>query len=134
MADLQRLAQFVASLQPALSTSQPVERLHRLCQVLHQVAAMYIEARAKSQQEEDQEMMSMIGNDFDMYLSQLGFVPRLTSTNNNNTSGSAVNSMHDSSDLGMIDDESAQLAGWFSGNGHVMGLMEEDLSEFLCDV
>lgn len=125
MDDLQRLAQFVASLQPAFSMSQPVEKLHRLCQVLHQVAALYVEARAKQQ---DQEEMGMIGNDFDMYLSQLGLVPRYSA------------SLSGSTDFGMEgvllgDDEAAQqLAGWFSGNSHVMGLMEEDLSEFLLDV
>jgi hypothetical protein len=131
MDDLKRLAQFVASLLPALSMSQPVERLHRLCQVLHQVAALYVEARAKAKQQ-DQEEMSMLGNinDFDMYLSQLGLVPRQTTTTTTTTTSST--------DFGMLvdDDESAQqLAGWFSGNSHVMGLMEEeDLSEFLLDV
>jgi hypothetical protein len=67
----------------------------------------------------------MISNDFDMYLSQLGLVPR-------QNSGAS-----DSADFGMegVVVESAQLADWFSGNSHVMGLMEEeDFSEFLLDV
>lgn len=101
--------------------SQPVEKLHRLCQVLHQVAALYVEARAKAQDQDQDTMMSMIGNDFDMYLSQLGLVPR------QNFSTDFVG-MEEEEGGG----ESAQLAGWFSGNSHVMGLMEEDdFSEFL---
>ncbi|CRG84816.1 putative transcriptional regulatory protein PB24D3,01 [Talaromyces islandicus] len=130
MDDLQRLAQFVASLQPALKMSQPVEKLHRLCQVLHQVAALYVEARAKAQDDQDQGMMSMIGNDFDMYLSQLGLVPRQTCNGSINTSGISADF-----DMEGVVVESTQLAGWFSGNSHVMGLMEEeDFSEFLLDV
>ncbi|KAK6337457.1 hypothetical protein TWF730_002856 [Orbilia blumenaviensis] len=115
--DLQLLNQFAESLQPALSTSQAVEKLYRLCKLLHQIAALYIEAKGQQQQDSD---MSMVGNDLDTYLSQLGFISQ-------NHVGEGVN-ISNGSGLGSVPiiNQAQELGDWFSGNRYVMGLMEDD--------
>ncbi len=121
MDDLQRLANFVTTLQPALSMSEAIAKFHRVCQILYKVAALYVEAKAQQQQDQD---MSMVGNDFDMYLSQLGFISQQPPNESMATEG----------EFGAQDNpaasQTAQLGDWFSGNRHIMGLMEEDLSDF----
>lgn len=110
--DLQRLAEFVASLRGSCGASEPIDKLYRLCQVLHNVAALYVKAKAKQQQDHD---MALIGNDFDMYLSQLGLVPQVDVPNSG------------------IDGEMAaasNLSDWFSGGRDMMDLLETDLSMF----
>lgn len=46
-ADLDRLGAFVASIQPAAASSDAAAKLHRLFQVLHGVAARYVELSAR---------------------------------------------------------------------------------------
>lgn len=46
-ADLDRLGAFVASIQPATASSEAAAKLHRLFQVLHGVAARYVELSAR---------------------------------------------------------------------------------------
>ncbi|KAI1101885.1 fungal-specific transcription factor domain-containing protein [Jackrogersella minutella] len=114
--DLERLADFVQSLEAACDLSHSISKLHQLCQVLYNIAQLYIEAKA--QQPLDQDMVP-VGNEFNMYLSQLGFMPMDESMGN--------------FDVG-IDDEArsmaqtTQLGDWFSGNNYMLGLLEEDLS------
>lgn len=110
--DLRRLAEFVASLQQSCNDSEAVDRLYRLCQVLYNVAALYIEAKAKQEQDHD---MTLVGNDFDMYLGQLGLVPQADIAG-----GRADSEMAAASNLG----------DWFSGGRDMMSLLEEDLSMF----
>ncbi|RYP62704.1 hypothetical protein DL769_007211 [Monosporascus sp. CRB-8-3] len=114
--DLQRLADFVKSLEMAKDVSASVGKLHHLCQVLYSVALLYVEA--KGQQPADQDMVP-VGNEFDMYLSQLGFMPTDQTMTN--------------ADLGADDQtrsmaQTTQLGDWFSGNNYMLGLVEEDLS------
>ncbi|KAI9148303.1 N-terminal binuclear Zn cluster-containing protein [Paramyrothecium foliicola] len=71
MSDLDILKQFVATLQGAGRFSETVEKLYRLCQVMYDVAALYVEA--KQQQQGDQNMLN-IGDHFQMYFNQLGFM------------------------------------------------------------
>ncbi|KAH8883201.1 hypothetical protein GQ53DRAFT_732750 [Thozetella sp. PMI_491] len=123
--DLQRLANFIATLQPVLSMSEAIEKLHRLCQVLYKVAALYVEAKAKQQQDQD---MSMVGNDFDMYLSQLGLMTQQPQQGVQ-PSETVVDREFGARD-GFALNQASQLGDWFSGNRHIMGLMEEDLSDF----
>jgi hypothetical protein len=81
--------------------------------MLYNVALIYVEAKA--QQSVDQDMVP-VGNEFDMYLSQLGFMPG------------------DETMTGGVGDtaimQTVQLGDWFSGGNHIMGLVEEDLSTF----
>ncbi|KAK2593570.1 hypothetical protein QQS21_008745 [Conoideocrella luteorostrata] len=115
--DLRLLQEFVDSLDEARDASETIDKLYRLCQVMCDVATLYVEA--KSQQQQDQTMVP-IGDEFDMYLSQLGFIPSedqaMTNTNNA-TSGPPI-----------LNGQAAQIADWFSGNRNMMGLLEEDLS------
>ncbi|OTA75990.1 hypothetical protein M434DRAFT_402582 [Hypoxylon sp. CO27-5] len=114
--DLQRLADFVQSLEAAVDLSHSICKLHQLCQVLYNVAQLYIEAKA--QQPVDQDMVP-VGNEFNMYLSQLGFMPMDESMANFDVGlDGQARSMA----------QTTQLGDWFSGNNYVMGLLEEDLS------
>ncbi|KAI5861042.1 fungal-specific transcription factor domain-containing protein [Durotheca rogersii] len=116
--DLQCLADFVQSLETACDVSSSIKKLHQLCRVLYNVAQVYIEAKA--QLPVDQGMVP-VGNEFNMYLSQLGFIP-------------VDETMTGNIDLSGVDDQarsmaqSAYLGDWFSGNNYMLGLLEEDLS------
>lgn len=133
--DLRRLADFVRSLEVAKDVSPSVGKLHHLCQVLYNIALLY--AEAKAQQPVDQDM-APLGNEFDMYLSQLGFMP--TNATNATTAAAATTAdqtMMNAGDLsGGVDDDqmrsmaqtTQQLGDWFSGNNYMLGLLEEDLS------
>ncbi|KAK0612577.1 hypothetical protein B0T17DRAFT_410286 [Bombardia bombarda] len=76
--DLRRMADFVASVAPNCSHSEAIDKLHRVCQVLCNVAQIYVEAKAQAALQQPDQEMSLAGHDFDMYLSQLGF---MTQTN-----------------------------------------------------
>lgn len=118
--DLRRLDRFAAGLQPVLSVSRAVEKLHGLCRLLSRVAALYVETKARRQDQD----LSMVGDDIDMILSRLGFIshgeqPGM-STGAGGGSGPEVPAA----------DQTPQLGEWFSGNRYVMGLMEDDLLDF----
>lgn len=117
--DLQRLADFVQSLEAAVDLSHSISKLHQLCQVLYNVAQLYIEAKA--QQPVDQDMVP-VGNEFNMYLSQLGFMPVDESMANFDVGGDGLD------DQARSMAQTTQLGDWFSGNNYMMGLLEEDLS------
>ncbi|KAF6815489.1 fungal specific transcription factor domain-containing protein [Colletotrichum musicola] len=112
--DLKRLNDFVASLRPACPLSESVEKLHQLCQMLYNVAILYVET--KSQQSEER---GPISDEFDVYLSALGFPPAEYPVQGVETGGMTQPTM-----------QTAQLGNWFSGSQYMMGLLEEDLSQF----
>ncbi|KAL3297039.1 fungal specific transcription factor domain-containing protein [Colletotrichum asianum] len=112
--DLKRLNDFVASLRPACALSEPVEKLHQLCQMLYNVALLYVET--KSQQSEER---GPINDEFDVYLSALGFPPTEFPIQGIETGGISQPTM-----------QTTQLGNWFSGSQYMMGLLEEDLSQF----
>jgi hypothetical protein len=116
--DLKLLEDFVASIESLRECSETVEKLYRLFQVMRDVAVVYVEA--KTQQEGDQTMIP-IGNEFDMYLSQLGFIPTDDQTMLDQTNHQVQSNMQ------------AQMAGWLSGNRNMFGLVEEDLSQIDAD-
>lgn len=114
--DLKILKEFVASLALARDTSEATEKLYRLCQVMYDVLTLYVEA--KSQQQQDQNL-APIGDEFEMYLSQLGLMPMEDQTMSNAADANVPPS----------NPQVAQIADWFSGNRNMMGLLEEDLSQ-----
>ncbi|KAF7525768.1 hypothetical protein G7054_g10996 [Neopestalotiopsis clavispora] len=117
-ADLPLLGKFVQSLQASREVSAAIDKLHQLSKVLYNVALLYVEA--KTQQSLDQDMVP-VGNEFDMYLSQLGFMPMdETVAGAGGVGGDLTRDML----------QTAQLGDWFSGGNHIMGLVEEDLSTF----
>lgn len=120
MSDLNLLEDFTRSLEPAMPWSESSQKLHRLCQVMCSIARYYVEAK---HQQEANENMRPIGDEFEMYLGELGFMgadqmaPHL---------GPPVDS-HDSFNHRAPEFTTAQLADWFSSNRNMLGLMEEDL-------
>lgn len=115
--DLQLLQQFSASLESAVDLSKTMQKLCQLCHVMSNVAALYVEA--KSQQQEDQAMVP-IGDEFDVYLSQLGFMPMTDQPMSQPTTGAVVPE----------NAQVAQIADWMSGSRNLMGLLEHDWSQF----
>ena len=116
--DLRLLQEFVDSLDEARDASETIDKLYRLCQVMCDVAGLYVEAKSQQQQGHN---MAPIGDEFEMYLSQLGFMPTedqtMGNSGSNTTAGPAT-----------LSSQAAQIADWFSGNRNMMGLLEEDLS------
>jgi hypothetical protein len=112
MEDLKVLDQFTSSLNQGREGSETVENLYRLCKVMYDAAALYVEA--KTQQQEDQTMIP-IGDEFEMYLSQLGFMPAEMDSmpsGANTAGGAGVGGMSP-----------------FAGDRNMMGLLEADLSQ-----
>jgi hypothetical protein len=123
----------------ACSVSSSVSRLHQLCTVLYNVALLYIEAKT-------QQNLVPMGNEFDIYLSQLGFMP--SGANAGAGAGASANAsaggFEDGSGLGQqpqgaeaggedmegvaVPGLNSQLGDWFVGNNYIMGLLEEDFS------
>ncbi|KAL4867487.1 hypothetical protein BDV12DRAFT_119962 [Aspergillus spectabilis] len=141
--DLDRLDEFVASLEPNRSLSTAISKLHRLCQVLSNVARLYIEAKTQAQTQENQDLAS-VGLEFDTYLSALGLAP---AANDGDTRWAAAASVPGPTMPEELRYQDAQthnpgttsmphmphmthLGNWFSGNQLMMGLLEEDLSMF----
>lgn len=146
--DLSRLEDFISSLRPLCHFSQSVDRLHSLCSVLGTVARLYVEAKSRDQAGEDQSLAS-VGQEFDVYLSALGLAPGNLVPNGQTYFQNDVPSIQmsgpDPSPVGpggsaptlqpqpqgsMSMDEmwqAAQLGNWFSGNQHMLGLLEEDI-------
>lgn len=150
MADLDRLHSFIASLEPTCAVSEGIDKLYRLFSVLHSVATLYVEAKSKAKSSEPQDIdMVPIGNEFDVYLSALGFMP--VDGDSAAVSGAAAGGALPTTPVGGADgdgtvfdsaatvdanlnsvamNQTTQLGDWFSGNRYVMGLLEEDLSQF----
>ncbi|KAI0868423.1 hypothetical protein GGS24DRAFT_482434 [Hypoxylon argillaceum] len=129
-ADLARLAAFVRSLETACDVSPSVRKLHQLCQVLYNIASLYVEAKAA-----EPDVPGGIGsNEFDMYLSQLGFMPAMDegamAMMGVQTAGSGMEGVVDGDGeiLSRALAQTNQLEDWFSGKNYMMGLLEEDLS------
>lgn len=113
--DLRILEEFVVSMEQLRDASETVEKLYRLFQVMRDVAVVYVET--KSQQQRDRTMIP-IRDEFDMYLSQLGLIsPEDQTMVEPNAQGQ------------QIQQQASQMAGWFSGNRNMFGLIEEDLSQ-----
>lgn len=120
MSDLRLLESFMESLVPAMPWSESSQKLHRLCQVMCSIARYYVEAK---QQQEANSNMRPIGDEFEMYLGELGFMnvdqiaPQLDPS---------VGPGDPFSQQGP-GPAPAQLVDWFSSNRDMLGLMEEDL-------
>ncbi|KAH8648596.1 hypothetical protein BX600DRAFT_475521 [Xylariales sp. PMI_506] len=131
--DLPVLDRFARSLEieSLFDVSPAIERLYRLSKVLYNVAVLYVEAKA--QQAPDHEL-AFVGDEFDMYLSQLGFMP-LDDASGGGGGGGALDTgiVHGGAgggggDIHMSDAQTALLGDWFSGGNYIMGLVEEDAS------
>ncbi|KKK12214.1 hypothetical protein ARAM_002411 [Aspergillus rambellii] len=137
-ADLDRLDEFVTSLEPNCSLSAAIMNLHRLCHVLSNVARLYVEAKAQAQTQENQALAS-VGHEFDTYLSALGLAPAMPDDSDTrwpapvHGNGPVSGEMKygpESQNMHPHMSHITQLGNWFSGNQYMMGLLEEDLSLF----
>jgi hypothetical protein len=82
--------------------------------------------------------MAVVGDNIDMYLSQLGFMPPFGGGGHLNGqqvpgvaetfAGEGSAEMPAAARFGT--GNANELGSWFSGNTHILGLLEEDLSEF----
>lgn len=72
--DLQLLEDFSVSLQPISAISVAMQHTYHLAHVLFKIAASYIEARKSQPGDLDS---NLVGAEFDLYLSQLGFMPSM---------------------------------------------------------
>ncbi|CAG8151121.1 unnamed protein product [Penicillium olsonii] len=136
--DLARLDEFVTSLVPLRSFSQSIDRLHTLCSVLATVARLYFEANTRPQTDAADSFIQ-VGQEFDTYLGALGLPNNFTG---NTQMGSGYLQpdapVHVSSEPASMlgfpaesqDPGAAQLGNWFWGNQYMMGLLEEDISQF----
>jgi hypothetical protein len=119
------------------AAAEGIAKFHRVCQVLYNVASLCVRAKKAQRgmdplRQEDQDM-AMVGNNIDMYLSQLGFMPQFGG-------GGGGQPMPGDAQFGSAEGElpspgfnaaqGSELGNWFSGNTHILGLLEEDLSEF----
>ncbi|KAF7627904.1 fungal-specific transcription factor domain protein [Aspergillus flavus] len=136
-ADLHRLGDFVASLQPNSAFSEAIAKLHRLCQLFCNIAQLYLEAKAQPRTQEDQ----VIGQEFDTYFSALGLAPlavedadALLPTTSATIAGVGPTyaMQREVSHVPVIPPSTLQK--WFSGNQHMMGLLEDDLPLFSSSV
>jgi hypothetical protein len=135
--DLRRLADFVESLQPVCEASEAVAKLHRICQVLYNVASLCIRAKSAQRQQDPQqrdEDMAMVGSNIDIYLSQLGFIPPPPQFGGHPPMpGAPPFADGGEGDVPIAEfnaSQATELGNWFSGNTHILGLLEEDLSGF----
>ncbi|KAH8434509.1 putative C6 transcription factor [Aspergillus melleus] len=151
--DLKRIEDFVASLEPVCALSEAIAKMHRLCQVLSTVARLYLEAKSQAQTQQDQSLAS-VGQEFDSYFTALGLAPAPTDdTEMRWTATAAVPGPANPAAAATvaadpltgemptemrgvegqalpINAPQTTLGNWFSGNQHMMGLLEEDWSLF----
>ncbi|KAB5547153.1 hypothetical protein GE09DRAFT_1174924 [Coniochaeta sp. 2T2.1] len=127
--DLERLERFIDSLNISRAVSSAVDKLHRLCRIMTDVAVLYVEAKENEKQRLDANM-APLGNDFNIYLSQLGFMPPMPAgpSPGFETPGGAAGGMD--SDMMNAQYQATQLGDWFEGGRNMMGLVEEDFSHF----
>ncbi|KAK4175193.1 hypothetical protein QBC36DRAFT_347322 [Triangularia setosa] len=118
--DLQILVRFTEGLQPVAPVSTGVTKLYRISQVLINIASLCLTTRFQRQENHG---MGMVGDNVEMYLSQLGFMPHYPQHDHIYGTGAPPGF---NSEI----DQATQLGNWFSGNTHIFGLMEEDLSGF----
>jgi hypothetical protein len=111
--------------------------MHRLSQVLSNVARLYVEAKSHNQTQEN-EAMASVGQEFDTYLTALGLAPVQAEYGDVRWNGPipmpAAVSGHVKEGIESQGPQAGlpqtTLGNWYSGNQHMMGLLEEDLSLF----
>ncbi|KAL1913209.1 hypothetical protein Sste5344_000756 [Sporothrix stenoceras] len=167
--DLAHLEAFAASLQPLVSLSQAIARMHSLSRLLHQLATLYVQAKRTEEAVEDETPttaantnhetqmhidsagMQTVGTDLDLYLSQLGFLPDPSSMAQLGAvdSQAQLTGLPHGGQMGTIETSNGgleesmatvdgstvppRLEDWFSGNTYVMGLVEDELFDFVWD-
>lgn len=112
--DLRLLHAVGASLEGCAKSSETIQKVWRLCEVLCRITRLYVDI--KTQKQENQ--FKALGERFDAYLDQLGLVSM-------DREGVADIG---GTDLPALDDfQAADLASWISGSQDLMGLTGQDV-------
>ncbi|UPK92108.1 hypothetical protein LCI18_003043 [Fusarium solani-melongenae] len=112
--DIQLLHTVGASLEGCAKSSETIQKVWRLCEVLCRITRLYVDI--KTQEQENQ--LKVLGDRFDAYLDQLGLV---------SMEREGVADMG-GVDLPALDDfQAADLASWIAGSQDLMGLAEQDV-------
>lgn len=129
------------SLERVRGASRASEKLYRLCQVLCDVAKLYVEAKrqqvqaAAAQEQAQAVVFPGLGDEVDMYLSALGLVPadlggeppaQVVAP----VGGQLTNHPGPVEGAAFPTSSGSYLGEWFSGNQHMMGLLEEDMTNW----
>lgn len=123
-ADLARLEAFVSSLQPYTASSEAVERLRRLFQVLHSVASQFVESQTG--QGRDGQQPSTV----DTCLATLGFSSQfIPSSQESEYETGATSFASDPAFQRGVNPmiwmgNGTELEDWFYNNQYMMGFME----------
>jgi hypothetical protein len=125
--DLDLLTAFVDSLKPLPDgSSDGADKLYRLCFVFHQVARLYVEAKAQEARTQAQSQTNLTAEAaFDPYLTMLGFAPNQAQYLAPDWSATADIAADWSRgiDLG----SNGNIQDWFSGNSNIMSLLDQDI-------
>ncbi|KAK3651683.1 hypothetical protein LTR56_005491 [Elasticomyces elasticus] len=130
-ADIQLLAEFVATLKELCRFSDGILKLHRLCDIFCKVASLYVQAKHKeASQKQNLQYGSAASmqpepwmgqpavNDIDQYLTAIGFAPPTTLGDD----GQGVMD-------GSMDFDASFLNDWYQGNNTIMGFLEQDIPD-----
>lgn len=138
-ADLDRLRDFVLSLESVSNTSTATTRMQRLFRVLYNVATKYVEIKTSRDQQS-------AGREYDIYLNALGFGPSVgmgdAGYGEPMAQGMSYQGMASSvqgAEMGVngaglmsvegvvMPQHGMQLRDWFNGNRQMLGLIEESM-------
>ncbi|KAM4060939.1 fungal specific transcription factor [Hirsutella rhossiliensis] len=113
--DLKLLQDFISSFKSSRRDSETIEKFYRLCQVMCDAVGIYVEAKL---QQQDQ-LTRPIGDEFEMYWSQLGFMTE---------EQSAIDRAFTEAP-GQRNAQVTPMTDWFLGSRNIVGLLEEDMSQ-----
>lgn len=126
----------MSSLQSSAQFSEGAEKLYRLTSTFATIARLYVDSKNQEWNPQDAAITNNITDsagvppwgEFDPYLNALGFGP-LEGYGTNTTGPVGPSDFRNDAvgDQGM-GAGTVSLGDWFSGNQHVMGLLEDDLS------
>ncbi|CAG9975527.1 unnamed protein product [Clonostachys byssicola] len=120
--DLRILSDFTGSLESVSATTEPIKRLHSLCQVLRDVAAIFVGSKAQNSRDQ----LIMAGNEFDTYLGNMMGLPVTDPSRQN-----SVSALEMEEPAMVAETHVSQLRGWMAGNPHIFSMLEDDLSQYL---
>ncbi|KAL2158090.1 hypothetical protein VTH06DRAFT_4658 [Thermothelomyces fergusii] len=127
--DLARLEAFVSSLQPYTASSEAVEKLRRLFQVLHSVASQFVESQTGHGRD------GLQPSTVDTCLATLGFPSQLGSSSQESEceTGAASYTSDPSFQRGVNPmiwmGNGTELEDWFYNNQYMMGFIERTIPE-----
>ncbi|PHH67794.1 hypothetical protein CDD80_520 [Ophiocordyceps camponoti-rufipedis] len=126
--DLQILQDFVTSFSSSRGDSETIDKFYKLCHVMYDAVRIYVESRLQLQHDQATSSttaatMAPLGDEFGMYLSQLGLLP------GEDQQAVPRRQYGDGGDSKGPQTGAHQMAEFLLGNRNIMGLLEEDMSQ-----